>query len=131
MLAQTDYNALRALKGLDPVDLGAGSYAIQCADYLWEELQGYDQPLSMAGHTLALTAVVGEPLANCLWESANFGYVLVVPDAVAAALPVECRTLAVMTTPAPVPGRPSRPCARCSGSTTRPTRTTMTAWPPG
>ena len=72
--------------------------AIQCADYLWEELQGYAQPLSMAGHTLALTAVVGEPLANCLWESANFGYVLVVPDAVAAALPVECRTLAVMTT---------------------------------
>lgn len=98
VLAQTDYNALRALKGLDPVDLGAGGYAIQCADYLWEELQGYAQPLSMAGHTLALTAVVGEPLANCLWESANFGYVLVVPDAVAAALPVECRTLAVMTT---------------------------------
>lgn len=98
VLAQTDYNALRALKDLDPVDLGAGGYAIQCADYLWEELQGYAQPLSMAGHTLALTAVVGEPLANCLWESANFGYVLVVPDAVAAALPVECRTLAVMTT---------------------------------
>ena len=84
MLAQTDYNA-SGPKGSGPVDLGAGGYAIQCADYLWEELQGYAQPLSMAGHTLALTAVVGEPLANCLWESANFGYVLVVPDAVAAA----------------------------------------------
>ena len=98
----SDYNALRAMHGLEPLSLPENTYALSSNDgRLRDTLEGMlaaETPVRLYGRTLSV-GPCREVLTLALFDSGNAENVctLVLPDATLEALPVEefyCRTLA-------------------------------------
>ena len=97
LLGLSDYNALRAMKGWPAVTLAPGTCLFHCRDYLAQALTDYHQPISVAGQRLTPAEVQTGELNQDLWDANGHGFVIVVPDRLAAARPVSHSVLAAMT----------------------------------
>ncbi len=95
VLRYSDYAALRAIAGYQPVELEEGQYLFHCMAYLEDTLKGYEQPVALNGVTLEPGGVCTGHLAQ---SSGNGrGYILVVPDEAAEGLPVHHLAYAAQT----------------------------------
>ena len=97
LLGLSDYNALRAMKGWPAVTLAPGTCLFHCRDYLAQALTDYHQPIPVAGQRLTPAEVQTGELNQDLWDANGHGFVIVVPDQLAAARPVSHSVLAAMT----------------------------------
>lgn len=97
LLGLSDYNALRAMKGWPAVTLAPGTCLFHCRDYLAQALTDYHQPIPVAGQRLTPAEVQTGELNQDLWDANGHGFVIVVPDRLAAARPVSHSVLAAMT----------------------------------
>lgn len=97
LLGLSDYNALRAMKGWLAVTLAPGTCLFHCRDYLAQALTDYHQPIPVAGQRLTPAEVQTGELNQDLWDANGHGFVIVVPDQLAAARPVSHSVLAAMT----------------------------------
>lgn len=93
-LSLSDYNHLRAILGLDMVELQADQYLVHCDTWTdraeIEKRLGEHPDITLAGTSLSNTParVYTEPMELYRMAGTN-GYVLVVPDAVADRLPAD------------------------------------------
>lgn len=93
-----DYAALRAMVGYPPAaPVEPGTYAIHCMPYLGPLMEGYDETVTVGGVRLAPSEVYTEHFTQSLWDGNGRGFILVVPDDVAAGLPVSHTAYAAMT----------------------------------
>ncbi len=91
LLSVSDYNALRALKGLDPVELLPGHYILSTTENVPEALSDPLPDLSLRRETLAFQAVYTDPVLPSQM------HVCIVPDACAKDYPADYYTLVVHT----------------------------------
>lgn len=80
LMRYSDYCALREMLGYPEVSLEPGRYLIHCKDYLGDLLDGYTQPVTVGGVTLAPGGVYTEMLAQNGWYANGGSFLLVVPD---------------------------------------------------
>lgn len=97
VIASSDYAALRSMKGWPPVALPQGHYLIHCEDYLADPLEGYQESLSLGGQSLAPAGIQQGRLNQNLRGANGHGFLLVVPDDLAQALPVSHTVYAAVT----------------------------------
>lgn len=102
LMKASDYTALRAMLDYPAVSLAPGEYFVHCMPYLEEVMEAYDQPLILGDNALRPGGVRAENFTQSLWEGNGRGFILVVPDEIAAASPVSHSIYAAMT-PGPVP----------------------------
>lgn len=97
LMAYSDYTALRAMLGYNPVTLEPGQYIIHCMPYLENIMEDYEQPVSVDGTMLTPGAVYTEHFTQKLWDGNGRGFLLVVPDECLASRPVSHSIYAAMT----------------------------------
>lgn len=102
LMKASDYTALRAMLGYPAVSLEPDEYVVHCMPYLESVMRGYTEALTVGGEPLLPGGVYTETFTQSLWDGNGRGFVLVVPDAVAEARPVNHSIYAAMTD-APVP----------------------------
>ncbi len=83
LVKMSDYNDLRRMRGLDPVDLGADGCAVWCDDVtftgFWEAFLAQNETVDVLGRTLRTTPrIADEPLYNYLGSTCCA--TLIVPD---------------------------------------------------
>lgn len=86
VLRYSDYAALRAMAGYEPVELGPGQYLIHCQPHLEGALKRFNDPLTLGGCTLIPGGVHTERLVQNFGVSNGTWYTLVVPDETAEGL---------------------------------------------
>lgn len=97
VLRWSDYAALRSIAGYPEVEMEPGRYLIHCMTYLEEPLRDYNQPITLGDVTLTPGNVYTEHLSQSLGVGNGRGYILVVPDEVAAELTVHHLAYAAKT----------------------------------
>ncbi len=83
LVKMSDYNDLRRMRGLDPVDLGADGCAVWCDNVtftgFWEAFLAQNETVDVLGRTLRTTPrIADEPMYNYLGSSCYA--TLIVPD---------------------------------------------------
>ncbi|WP_044481751.1 ABC transporter permease [Paenibacillus antibioticophila] len=97
VMAFSDYTRLRDMLGYHKVTLPEGEYIIQCLDYLAKPLAQYNEAVRIGDRTLLKRAVYYETFTQQHWNGNGSGFILVVPDEIAEALPVSHSAYAAMT----------------------------------
>lgn len=97
VMAFSDYSKLREMLGYEAVSLPEGEYIVQCLDYLAQPFEQYDEAVQFGTTTLTKGAVYDETFTQQNWSGNGSGFILVVPDEIATALPVSHSAYAVMT----------------------------------
>ncbi len=97
VMAFSDYARIRDMLGYEKVALPEGEYIIQCLDYLAKPLEQYDEPISIGNKTLVKGALYHETFTQHSWDGNGSGFILIVPDEIAKALPVSHSAYAAMT----------------------------------
>ncbi|MEY8388498.1 FtsX-like permease family protein [Oscillospiraceae bacterium 38-13] len=97
LMSRSDYVALREMLGYPPVAVEPGQYLIHCEPYVAAALRDWNRPLALSGQALDFGGLHTEPFSQYLYNVNGQGFLLVVPDAAAAARPVNHTILAVLT----------------------------------
>ncbi|ODR33472.1 hypothetical protein BEI60_25530 [Eisenbergiella tayi] len=97
IMKASDYLALRAMLGYPEVSLKPGQYLIHCMPYLEKRMGSYNEPLTIDDQTLLPGGVYSEGFTQSLWDGNGRGFLLIIPDDAAAALPVSHNIYAAMT----------------------------------
>lgn len=97
LMGWSDYAALREMLGYEPVVPEPGRYLIHCEPYVAKALRVWDRPLDLGDRTLDFGGLHSERLAQYLYNVNGQGFLLVVPDEVAEARPVNHTIFAAMT----------------------------------
>lgn len=97
VMAFSDYSRIRDMLGYQKVTLPEGEYIVQCLDYLAKPFEQYDEPVRIGEKVLVKEAVYHETFTQQHWNGNGSGFVLVVPDEIAKALPVSHSAYAAMT----------------------------------
>lgn len=97
VMAFSDYTRLRDMLGYQKVTLPEGEYIIQCLDYLAKPLEQYGEAVQISDKTLVKGVVYHETFTQQYWNGNGSGFILVMPDEIAKALPVSHSAYAAMT----------------------------------
>lgn len=97
VMRQSDYQHLRKMLGYPEAKLEAGEYTLHGMSYMQNVLKAYQEPLTVGGHTLKPGGVYTEIFTQSLWDGNGRGFIIIVPDAAAEALPGYQQVYAAMT----------------------------------
>lgn len=97
VMAYSDYSKLRDMLGYQRVPLPVDGYILQCLDYLAKPLASYDEPVRIGEHVLMKAGIYDEIFTQHRWNGNGSGFIVVVEDEIAQALPVSHSAYAART----------------------------------
>lgn len=97
LMRYSDYAALRAMLGYEPVTMGKNEYIVHCMEHLKPALESYDEKLAVGGAELVRGGMYNEVLTQFTWDGNGRGFILVVPDEAAGGQPASLDIWAMMT----------------------------------
>jgi hypothetical protein len=98
LISYSDYSELRKMLGYPTVELPDGEYIIHCMPFLEPILDNYTEDIAVNNIVLHPNRkLYTESFCQYMWNGNGYGYIIIVPDVVAAEQPISHRIYCAMT----------------------------------